>query len=329
MAKTMARPGAAQHVGLDVSKAFLDVHLHPLGLSGRFANNDGGLAKLIAWLAPHSVAMAVVEATGGLEIPALLALHEAGHRLARINPRWIKDFARAMGAQAKTDRIDARLIALYGERMRPQACQLADDHGQRLKAFCARRSQLLKALTMETNRLQQSQDLYVSRLLSEHVAFLKAQLSEVEAALDRLIARDEALSQRRRLLQSVPGVGPACAKTLLAELPELGALNPKQIAAMTGVAPFNRDSGKNQGYRAIKGGRAQVRKMLYMAAVGAATRHNPTLKAFYTRLVQQGKRKKVALVAVMRKLIVILNAMVKAGAPWRQGQTPIPAAKPA
>lgn len=306
-----------QYVGIDVSKRWLDVALYPAGYNARFANDDEGIEALLVWLKPHEIVVAVVEATGGIEIPVLLTLHESGYKVARINPRWIKDFARAMGAVAKTDKLDARIIALYGHKMEPEAYQPADSDGQALKALCARRRQLLNTWTMENNRRQQSQNHYVWRLHCQHMAFLEAQLKEVEQALDSMIAQNEEWLCKKTIIESVPGVGPATAKTLLAELPELGTLSGKQIAAMVGVAPFNRDSGKQQGYRAISGGRAPVRKILYMVAVGAATRNNPLLKAFYEKLKTAGKKPKVALVAVMRKLIVMLNAMIRDGTLWQ------------
>jgi transposase len=306
-----------QYAGIDVSKKWLDAALHPMGCNARFANDDKGIEEMLVWLKPHTVAIISLEATGGIEIPALLSLHDAGYKVARINPRWIKDFARAMGAVAKTDKLDARIIALYGQKMEPEAYQPADADGQALKAMCARRRQLLNAWTMENNRRQQSQNHYVWKLHQQHMLFLEVQLKEVEHVLDTMIAQNEEWSRKKEIIESIPGVGAATAKTLLAELPELGTLTGKQIAAMVGVAPFNRDSGKQQGYRAISGGRAPVRKVLYMASVGAATCHNPLFKAFYDKLKANGKKPKVALVAVMRKLIVILNAMVRDDKIWR------------
>ncbi|MES3041861.1 MAG: IS110 family transposase [Pseudomonadota bacterium] len=308
----------AHYVGIDVSKRWLDTAVHPAGCTARFANDDAGIEKLLLWLMPYQVAMVVVEATGGIEIPPLLALHEAGHPVARINPRWIKDFARAMGAVAKTDKLDARIIALYGQKMEPEPYQPGDADARALKALCTRRRQLLNTMTMENNRRQQCDNDYVYRLHHRHLQFLETQLKDVEKALDALIASNDAWRRKQEIIESIPGVGAATARTLIAELPELGALNSKQIAAMVGVAPFNRDSGKQQGYRAISGGRAPVRKVLYMTAVGAATRNNAVLKAFYDRLVASGKKKKVALVAVMRKLIVMLNAMIKHDTTWLQ-----------
>lgn len=305
-----------QYAGIDVSKKWLDVALHPAGCNARFANDDKGIEALLLWLKPYTIALISLEATGGIEIPALLSLHEAGHKVARINPRWIKDFARALGTVAKTDKLDARIIAIYGQKMEPELYQPADADARALKALCARRRQLLNAWTMENNRRQQSQNHFVWKLHHQHMLFLEAQLKEVEKALDTLIAKNEEWSRKKEIIESIPGVGVATAKTLLAELPELGTLTGKQIAAIVGVAPFNRDSGTQKGYRAISGGRASVRKVLYMAAVGAATRNNPRMKAFYERLRTAGKKPKVALIAVLRKLVVILNAMVRNNTLW-------------
>ncbi len=186
----------SQYAGIDVSKKWLDAALHPMGCNARFANDDKGIDALIIWLKPHTVAMVSLEATGGIEIPALLSLHEAGYRAARINPRWIKDFARAMGAVAKTDKLDARIIALYGQKMEPEPYRPADADGQALKAICARRRQLLNAWTMENNRRQQSQNHYVWKLHHQHMLFLEAQLKEVEKALDALIVQNEEWSRK-------------------------------------------------------------------------------------------------------------------------------------
>lgn len=308
---------ATTHVaGIDVSKACLDVALHPHGASARFANTDEGIAALVAWLEPFGIALVVMEATGGLEMPVLLSLDEAGYPLARINPRWIRDFARARGHQAKTDLIDARLIALYGHRMEPQPSRPADADTLAFKALSTRRRQLLQARTQEINRQHLCRNRLVLRLHKDHLRFLDSQLEQVDQALDRLIADNEAWRRKHEIIESVPGVGAMTARILLAEVPELGSLSGKQIAALVGVAPLNRDSGKQQGYRAIGGGRGPVRRVLYMAALGAATRNNEQLKAFYERLRAAGKKPKVALVAVMRKILVILNAMIKTNQTW-------------
>lgn len=302
--------------GIDTSKAWLDIALHPAGCSARFANTAPGIAALLAWLKPHAATLVVIEATGGLEMSVLLALDEAGYPVARINPRWMRDFARARGQGAKTDTIDARLIALYGARMEPPPSKPAADQAQAFQALCARRRQLLQARTQEINRCQRCRHRLVLSQIQDHLRLLDFQLAQIDQALDHLIGANESWRRKQEIIASVPGVGAVTARTLIAELPELGCLSARQIAALVGVAPLNRDSGQQRGYRAIGGGRASVRRMLYMAAMGAATRNNPYLKAVYQRLRAAGKKPKVALVAVMRKLIVILNAMIRTNQTW-------------
>jgi transposase len=309
-------PATACVAGIDTSKAWLDIALHPAGCRARFANSDPGIAALLAWLKPHAPTLVVIEATGGLEMPVLLALDEAGCPVARINPRWMRDFARARGTGAKTDAIDARLIALYGAKMDPQPSCPANDQAQAFQALCARRRQLLQARTQEINRCQRSRNRLILSQLQDHLRFLECQLAQIDTALDHLIGQNEVWQRKHEIIASVPGVGAMTARTLIAELPELGSLSGKQIAALVGVAPLNRDSGQLRGYRAIGGGRAGVRRMLYMAAMGAATRNNAHLKAVYQRLRAAGKKPKVALVAIMRKLIVILNALIRTNQTW-------------
>ena len=275
---------SSQIIGIDISKKHLDCALHPAGCKERFTNDDKGFDKLLLWAMPYNITLIVVEATGGYEIPVLLAMHEAGHSVARINPRWMKDFAKAMGAMAKTDMLDARMIAIYGEKMQPIPYTPAAPDAQAIKQLCARRRQLLDNWTMENNRRQQCKNHYVYRLHQRHLCFIERQLKEVEQLLDEMIKTNESWQRKRDIIESIPGVGAVTAKTLLAELPELGSLNKKEIASMVGVAPMNRDSGNKRGYRAIIGGRATVRKVLYMTAVGASTRNNPLMKSFYEQL---------------------------------------------
>lgn len=313
---TNKKSKSSQIIGIDISKKYLDCAIHPKGCKARFTNDDKGFEKLLLWSMPYDITLIIVEATGGYEIPVLLAMYEAGHSVARINPRWIKDFAKATGALAKTDMLDAKMIAIYGEKMQPRPYKPAAPDAQAIKQLCTRRRQLLDSWTMENNRRQQCRNDYVYRLHQHHLNFIERQLKEVEELLDEMIKSNENWQRKRDIIESIPGVGSATAKTLLAELPELGSLNKKQIASMVGVAPMNRDSGNKRGYRAIMGGRAAIRKVLYMTAVGAATRNNPLMKTFYEKLVKKGKKKKVALVAVMRKLIVIINAMIKKDLQW-------------
>lgn len=307
-----------QYIGIDVSKRKLDVYMHPQGSYGSFPNTARGYEQLLLWLVPHRVALVVAEATGGLELPALASLHEAGHKVARVNPRWIKDFIRSAGRAAKTDKLDALQIALYGCRMQPEPYIPLDANGEALKALTARHRQLVDEITMENNRLKQSRHHWVTQLHKETIRFLEYQLKEVDTMLITLTAANEESCRKKEIITSVPGVGTTTAHMLIADLPELGKLTGKQIAALIGVAPFNRDSGTLRGYRSIFGGREAVRKAMYMTALGAATRNNPLLKAFYQKLLDMGKKKKVALVAVMRKLIVILNAMLKNNTTWHQ-----------
>jgi transposase len=308
---------SAQIIGIDISKNYLDCALHPIGGKARFTNDDKGFDKLLLWAMPYKIKLIIVEATGGYEIPVLLAMYEAGHSVARINPRWMKDFAKATGVLAKTDTLDARMIAIYGEKMQPKPYQPDAPDAQAIRQLCARRRQLLNNRTMENNRQQQCKNHYVYRLHQRHLCFIERQLEEVDELLDEMIKNNEIWQRKRDIIESIPGVGASTAKTLLAELPELGLLNKKEVASIVGVAPMNRDSGNKRGYRAITGGRATVRRVLYMTAVGAATRNNPSMKSFYEQLVSRGKKKKVAIVAVMRKLIVIINAMIQKDLMWQ------------
>jgi transposase len=307
-----------QYIGVDVSKRKLDVYMHPKGSHACFPNTERGYEQLLLWLSPNTVALVVAEATGGLELAALSRLHEAGHKVARVNPRWIKDFIRSGGRAAKTDKLDALQIALYGCRMQPEPYVPLDANGEALKALTARHRQLVDEITMENNRLKQARHHWVTQLHKDTIRFLEYQLKEVDTMLIALTAADEESCRKKEIITSIPGVGETTAHMLIADLPELGKLGGKQIAALLGVAPFNRDSGTLRGYRSIFGGREAVRRAMYMTALGAATRNNPLMKAFYQKLLATGKKKKVALVAVMRKLIVILNAMLKNNTTWQQ-----------
>ena len=313
----VTEPQTLQVLGIDVAKAHLDVHLYPAGSSSRFANDDHGAAALLIWISSYKVALAVVEATGGIEVPILLALNEANYSVARVNPRWIKDFSRAAGTFAKTDQLDARLIARYGHAMQPTPWEAPAPGAIELKELCARRRQLLQTWVMENNRRQQSSNAYLVRQHLRHIQFIEGQLKEVDRLLDRLIAANEEWRRKKEIIESIPGVGSVTAKVLLADLPELGQLNGKKIAALVGVAPINRDSGKQVGYRGIAGGRGSIRRVLYMTAVGIATRNNLHFRAQYNRLTASGKKSKVALVAVIRKLLVILNAMIRTDTVWK------------
>jgi transposase len=302
-------------VGIDVSKAYLDVCIRPGGEAFRAANDDGGIAELVARLAATEPALVVLEATGGYEAPVVAALAVAAVPLAVINPRQVRDFAKATGKLAKTDVLDAAVLAHFAEVVRPEPRPLDDEQTLELQAMLVRRRQLIDMLTAETNRMYGCRSTTLRKSIYRHVAWLRRQLKDVDRDLDTQLRETPLWREKDDLLQSVPGVGPVLSRTLIAELPELGTLDRKQIAALVGVAPLNRDSGAMRGRRAIWGGRASVRGPLYMAAIVAA-KHNPLVRATYERLVAAGKAKKVALVACMRKLIVMLNAILRDRRPW-------------
>jgi transposase len=303
-------------VGIDVSKARLDVFVRPAGVAFGVANDEEGIDGLVARLAGEGAALAVVEATGGFERPVAAALAAAGLPVAVVNPRQVRDFARATGRLAKTDALDAEILARFAEAVRPEARPVPDEEAREFAEVLARRRQIVGMLTAEKNRLGFASTKPVKKRIEAHVRWLEKELIRTERDLDGTIEGSPTLRENEALLRSVPGVGPVLARTLLAEVPELGTLDRKRIAALVGVAPLNRDSGKLRGRRAVWGGRARVRAALYMAALVAA-RHNPTLREFYERLCAVGKPKKVALVACMRKLLVVLNAMLEHRAPWR------------
>ncbi len=303
-------------VGIDVAKAHLGVALRPSDTAWTVANDSAGIESLIERLKSSPPELAVLEATGGYEAPVAAALATADIPVAVVNPRQVRDFAKATGQLAKTDRIDALTLALFAERVRPEARPLPDPVGNELRALVARRRQLLDMLGAEQNRLRHASPASVRKGLEKHVRWLKRQLDDVDDNLDRAVRGSSLWRAKDDLLRSVPGIGPITSRTLLAELPELGHLNRREIAALVGVAPLNRDSGQFRGRRFVWGGRASVRATLYMAAL-TATRHNPVIRAFYHRLLERGKPQKVAITACMRKLIVILNAMVKSDQHWK------------
>jgi transposase len=308
----------AVFVGIDVAKATLDVALRPGAQAFTAANDDAGVRDLVARLRAAAPALVVLEATGGYELAAVAALAAAGLPVVVANPRQVRDFARSTGQLAKTDRIDAAVLALFAERVRPEPRPLADEAAQALDALLARRRQLLEMRTAEHNRLALAVGAVrrpVKKSLRAHIAYLERELRTTDAELGRLVRGSPAWRERDDLLRSAPGAGPVLSMTLLADLPELGALTRQQIAKLVGVASLNRDSGTLRGRRSVHGGRASVRAVLYMAALSAA-RHNAVIRAFYGRLLAAGKPRKVALVACMRKLLTILNAMAKAHARW-------------
>jgi len=303
-------------VGIDVAKDRLDGHVRPTGAVFTTARDSAGLEQLVARLAALGPTLIVLEATGGFEVTVAAALAAAGLPLAVVNPRQIRSFARALGQQAKTDALDAEIIARFAEAVRPTPRPLPDDQTRLLGELVARRRQLLEMMVAERNRRRHLASKRLVKGVDRVLALLQKELAALEAELDATIRGTPAWRAAEDLLTAVPGVGDTLARTLLAELPELGTLAPKQIAALVGVAPFARDSGQWRGRRRIMGGRKSVRNVLFMAAV-AALRCNPVLTAFYKRLRAAGKPGKVALVACMRKLLTILNAILRDQRPWQ------------
>lgn len=277
------------------------------------------MAKLLTELKPLDVALIVMEASGGYERPLAFALIDAGYLVSVVNPRQPRDFARSLGRLAKTDCIDAAVLALFAEKTEPRPLQKPKQQQAELDALVTRRRQLVQLQTMEKNRLKQTASRNAKKSIEAVLGMLASQQRMVEAELARLIESDDDWRANAQLLESVPGVGPTSSRTLIAEVPELGKLNRQQIAALVGVAPFNRDSGQWRGQRMIRGGRVAVRQTLFMAAL-VACRANGTLHEFYLRLVRLGKPKKVAIVACLRKLLVILNTIIKTQTPWREAQ---------
>jgi transposase len=300
--------------GIDVAKAQLDLAVEGAAGVQRYINDPAGVAAAVGWLRARQPAGIVVEATGGYERALLQAAGAAGLAVSVVNPRQVREFARATGRLAKTDAIDAQVLARFGGRLEPRPTLLAADDQADFASLVARRRQLQEMLTAERNRLSLARP-SARRSIEAHLGWLEQELAAVEQALEAHIAADPARAERAALLRSVPGVGPVLTHTLLADFTELGSLDGKQAAALAGVAPLNRDSGTLRGRRTVWGGRAPVRAALYMAAL-VGTRYNPVLRNYYQRLLAAGKAKKLALVACMRKLLVILNAIVRSGLPW-------------
>lgn len=301
-------------VGIDVSQARLDLAVRP-GASFSIPHDESAIATVTEQLCALSPTLIVLEATGGMEIPLTSALATAGLPVVVVNPRQVRDFAKASGRLAKTDALDAQVLAQFTEVRRPQPRPLPDADTRALAAVLTRRRQLVEMLTAEKNRLL-SATAPIRKRLRTHITWLERELQSTNTALAEAIRQSPVWREKDELLQSVPGVGPVVTSTLLASLPELGTLTNKQIAALVGVAPLNRDSGTLRGRRTVWGGRAQVRAVLYMGAIVAA-RFNPVIRVFYQRLQRAGKAKKVALTACRRKLLTILNAMLKHRTPWR------------
>ena len=302
-------------VGIDVAKATLDIALRPSAQTWQVIYDDPHVEAFVTQLNELSPTLIVVEATGGLERSLVAALVAARLPVIVINPRQARDFAKATGRLAKTDRIDAQVLAHYGEAIRASFRPLPDADTQQWRALVERRRQLVDMMTAEQSRLNTS-PARVRDSIEAHLAWLQQQLASLDDDLDDMLQSSPIWRERDDMLQSTPGVGPVLSRTLMSQLPELGDLNRKEIAALVGVAPFNRDSGTWRGRRTIWGGRAAVRSVLYMSTL-VATRHNPVIREFYERLLAAGKAKKVALIACMRKLLTILNAMVKNQQRWQ------------
>ena len=311
----MSTKSPVRHVGIDVSKERLDVCSLPDGGTFSVANDRAGIDELIARLLEGvRPELVVLEATGKYERPAAVAVAAAGIAVAVVNPRQARDFAKAAGRLAKTDTIDAQVLARFAGAVGPRPSVLPDEEARVLQDILLRRRQLLEMIVAEKNRLQMASEA-VSRRIAAHLRWLEKELGRVDRELDEAVGESETWRANEELLRSVPGVGPVLARTLLAELPELGTLPRRRLCALVGVAPFNRDSGTFRGKRQVWGGRAPVRAALYMGAL-VATRHNPVIREFYERLLAAGKPKKVALVACMRKLLSILNAVMRDRVPW-------------
>jgi transposase len=302
-------------VGIDVAKAELVIAVRPAGERWVVPNDDAGVKRLVLRLRHLAPTLVVLEATGGYERAAVAALAAAGVPLVVANPRQVRDFARATGQLAKTDRIDADTLALFAERVRPEPRPLPDEAARALDGLLTRRRQVLGMLVAERNRLTHALPA-IRRDITQHIRWLERRLHDVNHDLDQTIRSSPVWRAKENLLRTAPGVGPVVSRTLIGDLPELGTLSRKQIAALVGVAPLARDSGTLKGRRLVWGGRAPVRAALYMGAL-VASRHNPVIRGFYQRLLRAGKPKKLALTACMRKLLTILNAMMRTNTGWR------------
>jgi transposase len=302
------------HVGVDVSKKYLDVHVRATKEYFRTTNDSAGFKEIRKCLSRYRPCLLIAEATGGYEYGMVQALQKKGFDCAVVNPRQVRDFGKATGRLAKTDKIDAGILAHFGEAIKPLPKALSRIEEETLSETQHRRKQLVDMITMEKNRRAGTRG-EVRKNIDKTIDFLEKQLKEMAASLSAQVSENEEWQTKWELLKSVQGVGQVIALTLISELPELGKVSREEIAALVGVAPFNRDSGAKKGQKAIWGGRSNVRSALYMAGL-VAVRHNPRLKAFYTKLCESGKKKKVALVACMRKLLVIMNTMIKNNTPW-------------
>jgi transposase len=310
------------YVGIDVAKAQVDVAIRPTNDRWEIPRDEAGIRKLVSQMKTLEPVMVLLEASGGLEVTLVAALAAESVPVVVVNPRQVRDFARATGKLAKTDALDAAVLAHFAEAVRPPVRPLRDAETQVLNSMAARRHQVMTMLVSEKNRLSAATTVAVRPRIEAHIAWLERELDDLDEGLRQTLRQSPVWREKDDLLRTVPGVGEQLSITLLAYLPELGTLDRRQIAALVGVAPFNRDSGTLRGKRTVWGGRARVRAALYMGAL-VASRHNPAIRDFYQRLLTAGKPKKVALIASMRKLLVMLNAMLKHGYPWRDMTQPV------
>jgi transposase len=303
-------------IGIDVCKQQLEVAAHESDYQFRCPNKISSFGQLIAELVHLGPALIVLEATGGLEIPVVNSLHAAGLPVVIVNPRQVRDFAKALGQLAKTDRLDARVLAHFAAAIKPSPRPLKLKDERELEALTRRRGQLVEMLTDEKNRRGSAASDSVRQKIKEHIDWLEDQISELDEQIKALLQTSPRWQVKDQILQSVPGIGPVASFSMLADLPELGTLNRQQISKLVGVAPLNRDSGQQRGSRHIYGGRAGLRRVLYMAAL-TASRHNPVLREFYQRLRANHKPFKVAITACMRKLLSIINVMIRDNTTWK------------
>jgi transposase len=303
------------YIGIDISQDTLDMVAYPTGQIWQYKNSKGGITKTVTKLKGLNVKLIVMEATGGLEKPLSEALYQAGLSVAVVNPRRIRDFGRSMGILAKTDRLDAKVMAYFAAKIEPAPRPIQDEASQKLENLLTRRSQVSDMIVAEKNRLKQSRDKVVRNHIEDHIKWLDSESKVIEKELKQYIRQNPPFAEKVKLYKSMPGVGDALSYSLIANLGELGHLSQREISALVGVALLNRDSGRQRGKRAIWGGRATVRKALYMPAL-SAIRCNPVIRDLYTRLIAKGKLKKVALVACMHKMLLILNSMVRNNTPW-------------
>lgn len=312
------------YVGLDVAKKLLELAVHESDYRGCYPNKVSGFAELIADLIVLQPALVVLEATGGLEKPVVAALHSAGLPVVVVNPRQVRDFAKALGQLAKTDRLDAQVLAHFAAAIKPPLRPIKSAAEQDLEALVGRRGQLVGMLTAEKNRRSSAPNDRVRAEIDEHIEWLEGRIAALDRQLKQQIKTSASWGHTDQIVRSVPGIGPVVSFTMLANLPELGKLNRQQISKLVGLAPLNRDSGQKHGLRHIYGGRASVRSILYMATL-TAIRHNPVIKAFYERLIANHKVFKVAITACMRKLLSIVNLMVRNGTTWKPAVTRVSA----